>query len=173
VDERRRARDGAEDRLVARAARVGDGAGERAVATTEESDLSAHPEAHVRERQALELVGLREGARSFALVDVEERFDEEPLLDRGLPRPARAMVGGARAAVGMALRMRLAMSWSVTTARTSRRPPQRGQALTSTSKVLASKVAHGTFEVTAKSRPPPMRSRCLADRTFGNGTSAP
>jgi hypothetical protein len=41
------------------------------------------------------------------------------------------------------------------------------------SKVRASKVAHGTFEVAAKSRPPPMRARCLTERTFDDGTSAP
>src|SRR5690606_10360641 len=81
--------------------------------------------------------------------------------------------GGARAAVGMASRIRLAMSWSVTTARTSSLPSQRAQALTSISNVRASKVAHGTFEVAAKRSPPPMRARCLAESTFGMGTCAP
>ena len=73
----------------------------------------------------------------------------------------------------MASRIRLAMSWSVTTARTSSLPPQRAQAFTSISNVLASSVAHGTFEVAAKRRPPSMRARCLADRTLDIGTSAP
>ena len=41
------------------------------------------------------------------------------------------------------------MSLSVTTARTSSLPPQRAHALTSTSNVRASNVAHGTFEVAA------------------------
>jgi hypothetical protein len=41
------------------------------------------------------------------------------------------------------------MAWSVTTARTSSLPAQRAQAFTSTSKVRASKVAHGTLEVAA------------------------
>jgi hypothetical protein len=47
------------------------------------------------------------------------------------------------------------------------------QVLTSSSKVRASKVAHSTLEVAVKRRPPPMRARCLAERTFGMGTSAP
>jgi hypothetical protein len=49
----------------------------------------------------------------------------------------------------MAARIRRAMSWSVTTARTSSRPAQRAQSSTSISKVRASSVAHGTFEVAA------------------------
>jgi hypothetical protein len=62
-----------------------------------------------------------------------------------------AVEGGARAVAGyvMASRMRLAVSGSVTTARTWSLPPQRTQDFSSTSNVLASSVAHGTLEVAA------------------------
>ena len=62
-------------------------------------------------------------------------------------------LGGARAVVGMASRIRRATSWSTTTARTSSLAPQRAQTLTSMSKVRASRVGQGTLEVAAKSSP--------------------
>jgi hypothetical protein len=75
--------------------------------------------------------------------------------ERGVVRECDSADGGTRAAVGIASRIRRAMSWSVTTARTTSLPPQRAQALMSLSNVRARKVAHGTFELAAKSRPPP------------------
>jgi hypothetical protein len=62
---------------------------------------------------------------------------------------AVSTAGSARVAVGKASRTLLAMSWSVTTARTSSLPAQRAQVLTSTSKVRASNVVQGTFELAA------------------------
>ena len=81
-----RVRHVAKDVLVVDAALMRKGPRDRADTTTKERNLPAHPEADLRERKAARAPSPWSSRAALALVNIEERLDEETLLDGRLPR---------------------------------------------------------------------------------------
>ena len=88
VHERGRVRGPRQHASVALAARVGERARQRGEPAAKERDAAPRKQARRGHRQRLERLRLAQGRLAIALEGVEQGLDEEPLLDRRVPRGA-------------------------------------------------------------------------------------